>query len=178
MFRSVTFFNIYFSVPDASDVEFSLNGTTYPNNSLVTLEDIGEGDSVLLCMTNLVACCRSPHGPISGNWYFPNTTRVPSYMDHINRNLTWDIYRTRGKMVVHMHRRRGGVNGIYYCGIPDSVNVTQTIYIGVYTASSGQWHYTLYTAVLMLPMSETNVMKVKVNIIILSAQLPYLCFSI
>ena len=176
MLRSVTFFITYFPVSDASDVEFSLNGTTYPNNSLVTLEDIGEDDNPLLCMTNLSACCRTP-GSVSGNWYFPNTTRVPSDMDHINRNLTWNIYRTRGKMVVYMHHRRGGVDGIYRCVIPDSMNVTQTIYIGVYTAGSGEWHCALYTAVLMLPMSETNVMKVKVNIIILSAQLPYLCFS-
>ena len=138
MFRSVTFFNIYFPVSDASDVEFSLNGTTYPNNSLVTLEDIGEGDSVLLCMTNLVACCRSPHGPISGNWYFPNTTRVPSYMDHINKHLTWNIYRTRGQMVVYMHRRRGGEKGIYRCEIHDSMDVNQNIYIGVYTAGTGE----------------------------------------
>ena len=136
MFRSVTFFNTYFPVSDASDVEFSLNGTTYTNNSLVTLEDIGERDGALLCMTNLVACCRSPYGPISGNWYFPNTTRVPSDMN--NRNLTWDIYRTRGEMVVYMHRRIGGVNGIYYCGIHDSMNVTQNVYIGVYTAGSGE----------------------------------------
>ena len=153
MFKFVAIFTTYFSVPDASDVQFSLNGMIYQNNSLVTLKDIGKNDNALLCMTNLSACCRAPHGSTSGNWYFPNTTRVPSDMDHINRSLTWDIYRTRGHMVVYMHRKRGGVDGIYYCRIPDLVNVTQTIYIGVYTAGTGEWQCTLYTAVLMLPKS-------------------------
>ena len=40
-------------------------------------------------------------------------------------------------MILHMHRRRGGVNGIYHCKIPDVMNVTQAIYIGVYSASTG-----------------------------------------
>ena len=42
-------------------------------------------------------------------------------------------------MIVHMHHRRGGVNGIYSYEIPDAMNVTQTgIYIGVYTLSTGE----------------------------------------
>ena len=40
--------------------------------------------------------------------------------------------------MVHLNRRRGGAEGIYRCEIPDSMNVTQTVYIGVYTASSGE----------------------------------------
>ena len=135
IFRFVTFFKPYFSVPDASDFKFSLNDTTYPNNSLVTLEDIGEQDSALVCMTNLSACCRPPYGSASGNWFLPDTTRVPS---NNNGRLTWDIYRTREEMAVYMHRRRGGEKGIYYCEIHDSMNVMQTIYIGVYTAGTGE----------------------------------------
>ena len=37
-----------------------------------------------------------------------------------------------------MYRRRGGVEGIYYCEIPDAMNVTQTVYIGVHSASTGE----------------------------------------
>ena len=37
--------------------------------------------------------------------------------------------------MVLLHRRRGGVEGVYSCEILDAMNVTQTIYIGVYTAS-------------------------------------------
>ena len=109
------------------DVWFSLNGTAYQNNSCVTLEDIGENDTALLCMTNLTGTESA-----LGNWYFPNGTTVPSNGTH------GDIYRTRDQMVVYLNRRRSGEDGIYHCKIPDSTNVLQTIYIGVYTAGTGE----------------------------------------
>ena len=112
------------------------------NNSNVTLEDIGEGDDALLCITNLTACCRPPYtgevGPALGNWFFPNRTRV------LCAGLGSDIYRTRGQMVVYLHRVRGGVEGIYRCEIPDTMNVIQTMYIGVYSASTGEWYMYIY----------------------------------
>ena len=115
---------------------FSLRDTTYQNNSNVTLEDIGEDDTALFCITNFTACCKPPYtgenGSAIGNWVFPNGTRVPS------SGTNGDIYRTRGQMVVYLNRRRSGVAGIYRCEIPDSINVTQTLYIGVYTTSSGK----------------------------------------
>ena len=116
-------------------LRFILRSTAYQNNSLVLLEDIGEGDDALFCIANRTACCRSPYTPYAlGNWYFPNGTRVPS------SGSQWDFHRTRGQMVVLLHRRRGGENGIYRCDIPDAtnVNVFQTIYIGVYTGSPGK----------------------------------------
>ena len=103
----------------------------------MTLEDIDEKDNALLCMTNFTACCRSVNGTALGSWAFPNGTKVPSEIVN-NTGLEWDLYRDRGQMVVRMKRRRGGVEGIYCCEIPDSMNVTQSIYIGVYTASSGK----------------------------------------
>ena len=138
MFRFVTIFNTYFSVPD--DIEFSLNGTTYHNNSLVALEGIGENNTALLCMINLTACCQPPYtgenGSVLGNWFFPNGTRVP------NANETsgelWDFYSEGGEAVVLLNRRRGGVKGIYRCEIPDLMNVNQTRFIGVYTADTGE----------------------------------------
>ena len=126
---------VAFIFPVAVDVWFSLNGTIYQNNSCVALEDIGEGDDALLCVSNLTDCHHYPYignGFPLGNWFFPNKTRVPG------GNQQWEFYRTRSQMVVHLHRRRGGVDGIYRCEIPDSMNVTQTIYIGVYTANTGE----------------------------------------
>ena len=120
----------------AGNVWFSLRNTTYQNNSCVALEDIGEGnDTALFCMTNLTGCCRPPYtetGSAQGTWYFPNGSEVPS------NGSGWDIYRTRGQMVVYLNRRRGGVDGIYHCEIPDSTDVLQTIYIGVYTGGTGE----------------------------------------
>ena len=129
------------SFPGASDVWFSLKATTYQNNSIVTLEDIGEGDDPLLCMTNLTACCRPPYtgvmGPALGNWFFPNRTRVPS------QGAQWDLFRTREHMVVRMNRRRSGVEGIYHCDIPDAMGVIKTMYIGVYSASNGAGEWSI-----------------------------------
>ena len=101
----------------------------------MVLEDIGEGDGALLCITNQTACCSSNYagGLALGNWFFPNGTRVPS------KGNNWDFFRARDQMVVRMNRRRGGVEGIYRCEIPDAMNVTQTIYIGVCSVSTGEW---------------------------------------
>ena len=108
----------------------------------MTLENIGEGRDALLCITNQSACCRPPYtgemGTVLGNWYFPNGTVVFSIGVHS------DIYRTRGQMVVLLHRRRGGEEGIYRCVIPDAMNVIQTIYIGVYSASTSEYTWFMY----------------------------------
>ena len=102
----------------------------------MTLEDIGEDGDALLCITNFTACCRPPYTgdnvSVIGNWFFPNGIRV------FSKDVQSDLYRSRDQMVVRLDRRRGGEDGIYHCKIPDAMNVTQTIYIGVYTASTGK----------------------------------------
>ena len=117
--------------PDTGDVWFSLRGITYQNNSCVILEDIGESDDALLCRTNFTGLNRT----VLRNWFFPNGTKVPGLGNGM------DFYRTRSKdqMVVRLNRRRGGEEGIYRCEISDSTDVIQTIYIGVYSAGSGEW---------------------------------------
>ena len=121
-------FTLFFYFLSAGDVKLSLNGTTYQNNSIVTMEDIGEGNEALHCMTNLTGV----NGSVRGDWYFPDGTGV------LSTNDGSEIYRTRGQMVVCMNRRRGGEEGIYHCEIPVSMDVNQTIYIGVYSTSSGE----------------------------------------
>ena len=126
--------------PDAGKgVRFWLRGTVYQNNSLMTLENIGIGGDALHCVTDQPPCCQPPYtgesyfGLFIGQWFFPNGSRLPS------SGQQWDFFRTRGQSMVRMNRRRGGVNGIYSCVVPDAMNVTQTIYIGVYTGSTGKW---------------------------------------
>ena len=118
-------------------VRFSLNGTTYQNNSIVTLEDIGEGDNALRCITDLTACCQPPYTDsigqqALGNWWFPNGSRFPS------SGVRWDFHRTRGQSAILLQRSRNGEEGIYSCTIPDAMNITQTIYIGVYRRTDTQ----------------------------------------
>ena len=135
-------------------VRFSLRGTTYQNNSFVTLEGIGEGgdNNPLLCLTDLTTCCRGSDtigmGAL-GDWFFPNGTAVPNMIiGFVGTPIIWDFYRNRGPSVVRMHRRDGGVDGIYRCWIPVSLGppiVYQNIYIGVYTASTGELY--MYTRI-------------------------------
>ena len=128
----------FYNFPGPGDVWLSLRGTTYQNNSCVALEDIGNSNTdSLLCRTNSTNCCRSSDsnsGNALGHWFFPNGTKVPTG----TTKSDLDLHRTRGKMVVRMHRRRGGEEGIYRCEIPDSTDVTQIIYIRLYTASVGE----------------------------------------
>ena len=123
-------------------VWFSLNGTSYQNNSLVNLEEIGEGDDALLCLTELTACCQPPYTgrntSVIGNWLFPNGIRVLNESINSTSNLQLDFYRTRGQMVVSLHRRTGGVTGIYRCEIPNKMNVTQNLYVRVYTNNASE----------------------------------------
>ena len=110
----------------------------------MTLEDIGGGDSALLCLTDLTACCRRPYTDgrnrtALGNWFFPNGSRV------LSSGNQQDFHRTRGQMRLSLNRRRGGDEGVYRCVVSDAMNVTQTVYIGLYSAntSAGEW-YTYY----------------------------------
>ena len=132
---------MFFLFIGASKITFSLKNTTYQNNSLVALENIGEGENALLCITELTACCRPPYTgemePNIGNWFFPNGTGVPDEHVNVTSGLEWDFYTTRDHSMVLMHRRRGGVNGIYRCEIRDALGAIQTIYI---EASTGE-HY-------------------------------------
>ena len=112
-----------------------LRDTAHQDNSVVTLEDISEGDDALLCKTENTACCSRAQVPgrgILGDWYYPNGTGVANY------GVEWEFYRNRGQSVVRLNRRRGGVTGIYHCVIPDATGVDQTMFIGVYTANTGK----------------------------------------
>ena len=123
-------------------VRFWLKGKTYQNNSLVSLDDIGENDNALLCLTDLTVCCRTPYtgipGYTIGNWYFPSGTRVLSYTANSTTHKQLEIYRTRGQNLIYLHRKRGGATGIYLCTIPDGAGVYQNITVGLYTADTGE----------------------------------------
>ena len=111
-----------------------LNGAIIPNHGFVLLDNIGESSNSLRCLTNNTACCgraQSPYMDILGDWYYPNDTVVA------NTGNGWEFYRNRGQSVVRLNRRRDGVDGIYRCVIPDAEGVNQIMFIGVYTANTG-----------------------------------------
>ena len=103
-------------------VYFEISGRAYYNNSIVTMLDIGERSSALLCKTNMDDCCKSAH---LGEFYYPNGVQVPI------KALRHGFYRNRGEGVIRLNRREGTEypTGIYRCEIPDASGELQNIYI-------------------------------------------------
>ena len=105
------------------NVKFTLRNQTYLNNSIVSINDIGEADNALLCVTNNPDCCKPPP---QGEFYYPNNTAV-------GFSSTNSLYRNRGLQVVRLNRRNDVLSqtGSYKCEIPDSTGMNRSIYINI-----------------------------------------------
>ena len=103
-----------------------LRNQTYLNNSIVAINDIGEGDNALLCLTDKPDCCKSPNGPLQGEFYYPNSSAV----GHPNKDT---LYRNRGPQVVRLNRRNDVLSptGVYRCEIPDLSGMNRSLYINI-----------------------------------------------
>ena len=122
----------------ATGIGLTLNNVQYTNNSVVNITDIGTGSAALLCTTTLNrGCCFS--GPLPGtHWYFPNGSRV-------DRFSTLPYYRSRtdsylsppGTVLLHRNPE-GTTTGVFRCEILDANRTFQSIYVGIYTATTGE----------------------------------------
>ena len=114
-----------------------LNGLAIANNSYVDVDAIGENETALLCHTDKPDCCGKPNK--AGEWYFPNETRVRIK----GQSQDNEFYRDRGPQVVRLNRHNGSLTerGLFQCEIPDSSNMTQTVYvhIGILSFKSGPY---------------------------------------
>ena len=127
-----------------SQTEFpyvSFMGETLPNHGFANLTLVGrpedDGDS-LECHTDLSSCCSGGQGYHRGDWYFPDTTRLP---------FSWSgdtlryIYEAREAQRVNLRRWNNAtsLSGIYRCDIPTDavhhetdISVRETVYVGLY----------------------------------------------
>ena len=104
---------------------------TYRNGGNILIYDVGEDDNALLCVTDLIECCRGNEtggrGAL-GDWFYPNGTAVDI------KNSGDDIYRNRGPRVVRLNRRNNAMSptGQYCCVVPDATftNMITCIDIG------------------------------------------------
>ena len=103
-----------------------------PNNSVVTLNDIGEDLVAIFCFTNQEDCCQLGSG---ARWLLPDGTVVDS---------RGNLFVNRGLSALSLNRVPDlvAVNGLYRCEIPDSEGVIQTLYAGLYSDNTGN----VYTA--------------------------------
>ena len=123
----------------ATGIGLTLNNVQYTNNSVVTITDIGTGSAALLCTSTYRFCCLSRDG---SEWYFPDGSTV-------QRTSTTSYYRTRidgnrdpGPGTVLLHRNPGATTtGVFNCTIRDASGDLQSIYVGIYTATTGESWY-------------------------------------
>ena len=113
-----------------------LNSVLYDNNSIVTLDEIGEDGDALFCLTNKTDCRRASDTPnrvdVVGHWFFPNGSLVN------NKDSGDAIYQGRGPSFVHLqHRNNAQTTGVFRCEVPDASGANQTLYVGVYPANFG-----------------------------------------
>ena len=108
-------------------VFFTLGGQPYRNGSSILIGEIGEGDDgALLCVTDLVQCCRGDDTPgvgrALGNWFYPNRSLV-----RVNGSND-DFYRSRGLGSVHLNRRNNAMSptGLFCCVVPDATLTDKT----------------------------------------------------
>lgn len=128
----------------------TFRGENLPNHSYVDLSlepgAVDQGDPIhVICYTDLAFCCSGPQRPYSGDWYFPNITRLP---------FSGDIYQHPGQKRVDLiyHRNSNNfVSGIYRCDIETNAvhsndytsSDRETVYAGLYT-SGGEYTNILY----------------------------------
>ena len=110
-----------------------LRGRLHGNNSIVNLNEIGNDNEALLCLTNNTNCCSSDESAERlGHWYLPNSTiPVDVYGD--------EFYGNRGPSVIRLHRHNDSImlSGIFHCDIPDANGINQNIYVGIYMQEDG-----------------------------------------
>ena len=102
-----------------------LSGVTYPNNTAVIIEHIGESDgNALQCTTTLESCCQN-HS--QGNFYYPNGSVVLSK----SQTSKGGMYNTRASGSISLRQKPGvpAPLGRYRCEIPDERGVSQNLYI-------------------------------------------------
>jgi hypothetical protein len=109
-------------------LRIELNGDIYPNGSMVYIDDIGEGDSALICHTSRLDCC-STIGNRYGEFYYPNGTVVGI------RTRNEAMYRNRGSQLIRLNRNSGSSSlppaGWYRCEIPSESGEQQSISINI-----------------------------------------------
>lgn len=121
------------SIFTITDVTIYHNGVFYENNTVVTMDGIGEGALALLCFTNKIHCCNhTVRDNRLGEWYFPDGSTM-----RISKES--NIYRDRDLSVVSLNRRNNAAlpSGVYKCNIPDKNERFTDLFIGIYSVDMG-----------------------------------------
>ena len=96
-----------------------------------------ESDGHCSTTTTYTPCCYSVPSP-GTHWYFPNETRLEN-----NNALPYYRSRTASSLSppgsVILHRNPGATTtGIFWCDMQDATGTFQSLYVGIYTATTGE----------------------------------------
>ena len=120
----------------ATGIGLTLNTVRYTNNSVFTIMNIGTGSAALRCTTTNSDCCSS--GNPTSQWYFPNGTQVPN-RGMSPPSMTFSRTRSTSPGTVLLHRNsEATTTGIFRCDIPDASGDLQSVYVGIFTATTGE----------------------------------------
>lgn len=110
----------------------SFMGNNLSNHSYVNLSLVGRGNSSksVQCHTDLPMCCSRFEGDHRGDWYFPNSSRLPFWLPSNG------VYENRLSQRVDMgYTGSGGTSGIYRCDIEIyGTDGRKTVYVGLYSS--------------------------------------------
>ena len=109
-----------------------LGDEPYRNGDNILITEIGEGDDgALLCVTDLIQCCRVEDAPGGvgglGQWLYPDGSFVQV-------NGSGDgFYRDRGPSIIRLHRRNNVTSpiGQFCCVVPDAASVIRNTCINI-----------------------------------------------
>ena len=118
---------------------FLLAGQLYPNNSIVTLTNIGDSSSgpALYCLTPSTECCSSSETPneatVTREWYLPDGRQLSSAGTVFSRGQV--------SSAVSLYRNGGtSPTGVFRCEVPDASGTSQSLYVGIYPLTDGKGH--------------------------------------
>ena len=125
-----------------SGAELEHNSTIIDNNSLLSVEEVGEdSNNVLRCLTTNRDCCRPSDtmtGVGQGNWYLPNGELV-SELQSVSMGAAFYIQRENGSVDLYQRNNSISVEGIYHCEIPLGTGVNGSAYVGLYSEGNGEF---------------------------------------
>ena len=108
-----------------------LGSNSIHNNSNILIGEIGEGDDgALVCVTDLIQCCRNANTlgkGGAGEWFYPNRSAVPI------SGKGYDFYRDRRTGIVRLHRRNNtiSITGQFCCVVPDATFTNSSTCINI-----------------------------------------------
>lgn len=89
----------------------------------ILVSEIGEGNNALLCITDLLQCCRGNQIGTLGEWLYPNGSLVQDKYSGDN------FYRNRGNSTVQLNHRNNDTSptGQFCCVVPDATFMNTSV---------------------------------------------------